>query len=85
VTIVQHDNNTKESEELIRQIVLQLYQQGIPVSEIFSEEQGRGKEEEIVEDLETNIQKRIREYHIQFEHNNILQELLNIDVEEFSF
>ena len=85
VTIVQHDNNTKESEELIRQIVLQLYQQGIPVSEIFSEEQGRGKEEEIIEDLETNIQKKIREYHIQFEHNNILQELLNIDVEEFSF
>ena len=85
VTIVQHDNNTNESRELIRQIVDQLFKQGVPVSEIFTEVQGRGKEDEIVESLDEDLKKLIREYHIQFEHNNILQELLNIDVEEFSF
>ena len=85
VTIVQHDNNTNESRELIRQIVDQLFKQGVPVSEIFTEVQGRGKEDEIVESLDEDLKKLIREYHIQFEHNNILTELLGMNVEEFSF
>ena len=79
VTIVEHENNSNESRELIRQIVEQLYQQGIPVSEIFSEVQGRGKEDEIVESLDEDLKKLIRNYNIQYEHNNILQELLKVE------
>ena len=86
VTIVQHESNTNESQELIRNIVTQLITQGVPVSEIFSETSGRGKEDEIVEDLDVDeLQRRIADYVIEFEHNNILQELLTKDEEEFSF
>lgn len=86
VTIVQHESNTTESLELIRNIVVQLISQGVPVSEIFTETSGRGKDEEIVEDLDIDqLQRRIADYAIEFEHNNILEELLSRDEEEFSF
>ena len=86
VTIVQHKSNTSESQELIRNIVVQLINEGVPVSEIFSETSGRGKDEEIVEDLDIDqLQRRIFDYAIEFEHNNILEELLSQDEEEFSF
>ena len=85
VTIVEHENNSNESRELIRQIVEQLYQQGIPVSEIFSEVQGRGKEDEIVDSLDEDLKKLIRNYNIEYEHNNILAELLGRNTEDFAF
>ena len=85
VTVVQHENNTSESYELIRQIVIQLRQQGVPVSEIFTEVQGRGKENEIIEDLEDDLKRRILDYEINFEHTNALKELLEADIEEFAF
>lgn len=86
VTIVQHESNTNESQELIRQIVTQLITQGVPVHEIFSETSGRGKEEEVVEDIDLeDLQRRIADYAIQFQHNNILEELLGMDEEEFAF
>jgi superfamily II DNA or RNA helicase len=86
VTIVQHESNTTESLELIRNIVVQLISQGVPVSEIFTETSGRGKDEEIVEDLDVDeLQRRVADYAIEFEHNNILEELLSQDEEEFSF
>jgi predicted helicase len=78
VTIVQHESNTTESLELIRNIVVQLISQGVPVSDIFTETSGRSKDEEIVEDLDVDeLQRRIADYAIQFEHNNILEELLS--------
>lgn len=85
VTIVEHENNSNESQELIRQIVEQLFEQGVPVSEIFTEVQGRGKEDEIVESLDEDLKKLIRNYNIQYEHNNILAELLAMNVEDFAF
>jgi nucleotide-binding universal stress UspA family protein len=85
VTIVEHKNNSNESQELIRQIVEQLFKQGVPVSEIFTEVQGRGKEDEIVESLDEDLKKLIRNYNIQYEHNNILAELLGMNVEDFAF
>lgn len=86
VTIVQHESNTNESQELIRKIVEQLISQGVPVSEIFSETSGRGKNEEIVEDLDVDeLHRHIVDYAIKFQHNNILQELLEMDEEDFAF
>ena len=86
VTIVQHENNSNECQELIRNIVTQLVSQGVPVSEIFTETTGRGKEESVIEDLDNQeLNRRIAEYAIQYEHNNILEELLNADVEDFAF
>ena len=86
VTIVQHESNTSESQELIRNIVTQLISQGVPVSEIFTETSGRGKDEEIVEDLGVDeLQRRVFDYAIEFQHNNILEELLSTPEEEISF
>lgn len=86
VTIVQHESNTSESQELIRNIVTQLISQGVPVSEIFTETSGRGKDEEIVEDLGIDeLQRRVFDYAIEFQHNNILEELLSTPEEEISF
>ena len=85
VTIVEHENNSNESRELIRQIVEQLFKQGVPVSEIFSEVQGRGKEDETIDSLDGDLKKLIRNYNIEYEHNNILAELLGRNTEDFSF
>ena len=86
VTVVQHESNTNESQELIRQIVIQLVSQGVPVEEVFSETSGRGKEDEIVEDLDLeDLRRRIADYAIHFQHNNILEELLGQDPEDISF
>jgi len=86
VTVVQHESNTDESQELIRKIVTQLITQGVPVEEIFTETSGRGKEDEIVEDLDLDeLNRRVADYALKFQHNNILKELLEIDTEEFSF
>ena len=85
VTIVQHESNSDESRELIRQIVEQLFKQGVPVSEIFSEVQGRGKEDETIDSLDGDLKKLIRNYNIEYEHNNILTELLGMNTEDFAF
>jgi superfamily II DNA or RNA helicase len=80
VTVVQHESNTNESQELIRQIVTQLITQGVPVEEIFTETSGRGKEDEIVEDLDLDeLNRRVADYALKFQHNNILEELLGMD------
>lgn len=86
VTIVQHESDTNDSQELIRKIVTQLFSQGVPVSEIFTETTGRGKDEEIVEDLYLDeLRRKISDYAIEFEHNNILEELLyNTEYSEMS-
>ena len=68
VTVVQHESNTAESVELIKKICHQLYIQGVPVSDTFVEVSGRGKEDEIVEDLDTDeLNRRIADYAIKFE------------------
>jgi len=86
VTVVQHESNTAESIQLIEKICHELYIQGVPVSDTFVEVSGRGKEDEVVEDLDTDeLNRRIVDYALQFEHNNILQELLMKDDEEFAF
>lgn len=83
VTVVQHESSTKESEELIRNIVHTLIRQGVPVSEIFAEVSGKGKIKDTVEDVDMDkLNRSINTYAIQFEHNNILKELLELPVSE---
>jgi len=84
VTVVQHESNTAESMQLIEKICHQLYTQGVPVSDTFVEVSGRGKEDEVVEDLDTDeLNRRIADYAIKFEHNNILQELMSQELDSF--
>jgi hypothetical protein len=78
VTIVQHADETNDAEKLIRDIIDELLTQGVPVFDILHETSGRGEDEEIVEDLDRdNLRKLISDYNIQWQHNQILEELFN--------
>jgi len=69
VTVVQHEDDTDDAQQQIRGIVNQLKTQGVPVEEIFSEVSGRGKDNEIIEDLDNELLKRmIKNYDIEFEN-----------------
>jgi hypothetical protein len=78
VTIVQHADETDEVQQCIFDILNELMKQGVPVSDILHETSGRGEEDEIVEDLDRDkLQKLISDYNIQWQHNQILEELFN--------
>lgn len=69
VTVIQHEDDTDDAQQQIRGIVNQLKTQGVPVEEIFSEVSGRGKDNEIIEDLDNELLKRmIKNYDIEFEN-----------------
>jgi superfamily II DNA or RNA helicase len=79
VTIVQHENYTNENSELMYKIINDLIVNGVPVAEIFTEVSGRGMKTEEVENLNSGLKKRISDYSLNFEHTNILQELLKVE------
>jgi predicted helicase len=79
VTIVQHENDTNENSQLMHKIITDLMIYGVPVDEIFTEVSGRGTKGEEIEDLNSALRKKISKYAIDFEHNNILQELLKVE------
>jgi len=82
VTVIQHEDDTDDAQQLIRKIVNQLKIQGVPVSEIFSEVSGRGKDNEIVEDLDNELLKRmIKNYDIEFE-NFMLEKFIAEEAEK---
>jgi hypothetical protein len=49
----------------------------VPVSDILTEVSGRGKEEEIVEDLNKELKQRVADYDIQWQHSTVIQDLLS--------
>ena len=89
VTVVQHADDTNDAQKLIYKIARQLYIQGVPVDDILFEVSGRGKNNEVIEDLEDpkeKLKERIKNYYIQWQHDSILEELLtSYDVEEMAF
>ena len=84
VTVVRHDNNTFESYELIKNITEQLVEQGLPVSEIFTETSGRDKEDEVVEDLDDDLTRRVADYAIQWEHSQDMIEALTMTLDDIA-
>lgn len=82
VTVVEHGDDTDDAQKLIRKIVNQLKTQGVPVEGIFSEVSGRGKNNEIVEDLDNELLKRmIKKYDIEFE-NFMLEKFIAEEAEK---
>jgi hypothetical protein len=77
VTIIQHGDDTDDAWHGIVGIVNQLLTQGVPVEEILVEASGRGKEEEIIEDLEKDLKQRILDYDIEWQHSLIIKELMS--------
>jgi predicted helicase len=77
VTIIQHGDDTDDAWYCMAGIVNQLLTQGVPVDEIVTEVSGRGKEDEIVEDLTKNLKQRVADYDIQWQHSMMIQDLLS--------
>ena len=76
------EDDTDDAQQQIRGIVNQLKTQGVPVEEIFSEVSGRGKDNEIVEDLDNELLKRmIKNYDIEFE-NFMLEKFIAEEAEK---
>ena len=63
----------------MHKIITDLMIYDVPVDEIFTEVSGRGTKGEEIEDLNSALRKKISKYAIDFEHNNILQELLKVE------
>ena len=85
VTIIQHGDDTDDAWQCMAGIVNQLLTQGVPVDEILTEVSGRGKEEEIVEDLTKNLQKRVADYEIQWQHSLMIQDIIARETAAMSF
>jgi predicted helicase len=85
VTIIQHGDDTDDAWHCMRGIVNQLLTQGVPVDEILTEVSGRGKEEEIVEDLTKNLKQRVADYEIQWQHNLMIQDIIKQEVASIGF
>tara|TARA_B100002019_G_scaffold230776_1_gene204244 strand:- start:4165 stop:5571 length:1407 start_codon:yes stop_codon:yes gene_type:complete len=79
VTIIQHADDTDDAFTAISDIVHQLLSMGVPVDGILTEVSGRGKEDEVVEDLEEDIRQRINDYDIQWQHTLKIDELMSVD------
>lgn len=76
VTIIQHGDDTDDAWYSMAGIVNQLLTQGVPVEEILVEASGRGKEYEIVEDLEKDLKQRILNYDIEWKHSLMIKDLM---------
>lgn len=76
VTIIQHVDDTDDAWYCMAGIVNQLLTQGVPVDEIVTEVSGRGKEDEIVEDLEKDLKQRILNYDIEWKHSLVIKDLM---------
>ena len=76
VTVVEHEGDSGEARELIRHIVHSLIENGVPEDAFLNETQGRADEQEIVESLDDDTQKLIRQTVYEWEHSNMLAELL---------
>ena len=86
VTIVQHADETDDAQQTIRMIINELLTQGVPVSDILHETSGRGEDDEIVEDLDRDkLRKLISDYNIQWQHNQILEELMSQEFDTLTF
>ncbi|MHA2302801.1 MAG: DEAD/DEAH box helicase [Candidatus Thorarchaeota archaeon] len=84
VTVVQHADETDDAQQLIRDIVNELLSQGVPVSDILHEQSGRGKEDEVVEDVDADsLQKRINDYAIQWQNSVLLEEFMSKELDTF--
>jgi hypothetical protein len=77
VTVIQHGDDSDDAWHCMNGIVNQLLRQGVPVSDILTEVSGRGKEEEIVEDLNKELKQRVADYDIQWQHSTVIQDLLS--------
>lgn len=77
VTVVQHGDDTDDAWHCMAGIVNELLTQGVPVSGILTEVSGRGKEEEIIEDLTEDLKRRVADYDIQWQHSMMIQDLLS--------
>lgn len=77
VTVVKHADDSDDAIKCITDIVNQLRTQGVPLEEMLIETTCRGKDEEIIENLNEDLKKRLLQYEIEWQHSSIIEELLS--------
>ena len=77
VTIVEFSNDTQSIREEVEHVVQTLLANGVP-SDVLSEVEGRGDENEEVEPLINELELRIRDAVAEWEHSHLLDEALNL-------
>ena len=86
VTVVEHASDTGEAKSLIKHIVKSLIEVGVPPESFISDEDGRGDDPEVVEELPSEYIAGAKDVAIQFEHSNMLAKLLGMDDDDmFAF
>ena len=78
VTIVQHLDTSDEVQVIVREIITALLEGGVPPEVFLNEEDGRGEEDMVIEELELEDgTKLIKNIVATWEHSQLLQEALN--------
>ena len=85
VTIIQHGDDTDDAWHCMVGIIDQLLNQGVPVEEILVEASGRGKKEEVVENLKEDLRQRILNHDIKWRHSLNILEILNLETADMAF
>ena len=82
VTVVQHADDTEESLAMIKLIINSLLEHGVPLEYIYTETEGRGEYEEVIDDLNNNLEKIKKDLEIEWIHSTFLQEYLQKSLED---
>lgn len=85
VIVVQHSSDTDNVRSLICDIVRSLIESGVPPESFLNEEDGRGKEEEIVEDLPEEIVKAVKDAAIDYQWSSMLSALTGVDTADLDW
>lgn len=74
VTVIEHEDDTGEVKDLTKRIIISLLQHGVPLDSIFTEVTGRGESEEVIEDLQNQFAKNVKDIEMNWSHQNLLEE-----------
>lgn len=73
VTIVEHKDDTSEVSDFTKSLVQSLLEYGVPLESILFEIDGRCKSEETIDDLDSDLSKKLKEIEIDWNHSELLR------------
>jgi superfamily II DNA or RNA helicase len=82
VSIVQHDDDSDEVSELTKQIIISLLEHGVPLDAIYTEITGRGESEEVIEEIQNDFSKKMKNVELEWSNQILLEDYRNRSVEE---
>lgn len=82
VTIVMHKDDNPEVNNLLQTLIHSLISNGIPFEYLLNEIDGKGDEEEIIENMLGKVKKAIKDLEINWVHQSILDLLAEKDADD---